>query len=132
MIFALSPGSTQSWLWFTHPADWSAYDNAYGAGNDESACLRPENLTAGADGLVITARSDSVICATGEARDYTSGFLGGREADRLWPVEARFEIRARVPKGKGSGRPSGFVTGTEPSGPRWTSSRSFMRSIPTP
>lgn len=91
----------RSWLWFTHPADWSAYDNAYGAGNDESACLRPENLTAGADGLVITARSDSVICATGEARDYTSGFLGGREADRLWPVEARFEIRARVPQGQG-------------------------------
>lgn len=91
----------QSWLWFTQPADWSAYNNAYGSGNDEAACLRPENLTAGTEGLVITARSESIICATGESRGYSSGFLGGREADRLWPVQSRFEIRARVPQAQG-------------------------------
>ncbi len=82
-------------------AAWKRYHNTYGDGNNEMACLRPENAIEGGGSLSITARKEAVTCPGGKARQYTSGFLGSREVGRYYPMYGRFEIRARLPHAQG-------------------------------
>jgi beta-glucanase (GH16 family) len=80
---------------------WRPYHNTYGDGNNELACLTPQNVAQGAGTLKITAKKESVTCPGGSTRSYTSGFLGSRETGTYYPKFARFEVRAKVPHAQG-------------------------------
>lgn len=83
------------------PVAWKRYHNTYGDGNDELACLTPENLVESSGTLKITARKQVATCPNGSVRQYTSGFIGSREVGRYFPRYGRFEIRAKVPHAQG-------------------------------
>jgi len=80
---------------------WKPYHNTYGDGNNELACLTPNNVATGGGTLKLTAKQEAVSCPGGKSRDYTSGFLGSRETGTYFPKFARFEIRAKVPHAQG-------------------------------
>ena len=80
---------------------WSAYHNTYGDGNNEFACLTPNNVAVSGGTLKITSKRESVTCPGGKARNYTSGFIGSREAGTYYTRYARFEIRGKVPHNQG-------------------------------
>lgn len=80
---------------------WKAYNNTYGDGNHEMACLTPNNVAESGGSLRITARKETVTCPSGSVRNYTSGFLGSREVGKYYTRYARFEVRARVPHAQG-------------------------------
>jgi len=80
---------------------WSAYNNTYGDGNNEYACLTPNNVAVSGGTLKITSKKESVTCPGGKARNYTSGFIGSREAGTYYTRYARFEMRARLPHNQG-------------------------------
>jgi beta-glucanase (GH16 family) len=82
-------------------SNWQAYHNTYGDGNNELACLTPQNITLAAGVATFTARRQTVSCPGGTTERYTSGFMGSREAGRYLPLYGRFEIRAQVPHGQG-------------------------------
>lgn len=81
-------------------SNWRLYHNTYGDGNNELACLTPDNVSMG-DGLKITAQEETRTCPNGSTREYTSGFLGSRDVGRYYPAFARFEMRAKLPHGQG-------------------------------
>jgi len=91
----------RGWLWFVHPRVWGAYWNTYGDGNNELACLTPDNLGVDNGELRITAKREVITCPSGSQRDFSSGFLSSRDAGRMFPLFGRYEIRARVPHGQG-------------------------------
>ena len=80
---------------------WTPYYNTYGDGNNEMACLRPDNAQESGGTLRIVAQKESVTCPGNKARNYTSAFLGSREVGRYYPVYGRYEIRARLPHAQG-------------------------------
>ncbi len=80
---------------------WKTYNNTYGDGNNEMACLRPDNAQESGGTLRIVAQKESVTCPGNKARNYTSAFLGSREVGRYYPVYGRYEIRARLPHAQG-------------------------------
>lgn len=80
---------------------WRAYHNTYGDGNNELACLTPNNVKVSSGTLKITARKQTVTCPNGSVDRYTSGFLGSRDVGRYYPRFGRFEMRARVPHAQG-------------------------------
>lgn len=80
---------------------WSLYNNTYGDGNNEYACLTPGNVAVSDGTLKITSRKETVTCPGDKVRNYTSGFLGSRETGTYYPRYARFEMRARVPHNQG-------------------------------
>lgn len=80
---------------------WSAYHNTYGDGNNEYACLTPNNVKVNGGTLKITSKKETVTCPNGKVRNYTSGFIGSREVGQYYTRFARFEIRARVPHNQG-------------------------------
>ena len=80
---------------------WKAYNNTYGDGNNEMACLTPGNVSEAGGTLNITSRKEQVTCPGGKVRQYTSGFLGSREAGKYYPKFARFEMRAKLPHAQG-------------------------------
>ena len=82
-------------------AKWKPYNNTYGDGNHELACLTPNNLVEGGGALHIRAKKEQVTCPGGKVRQYTSGFIGSREVGKYFPRYARFEIRAKVPHAQG-------------------------------
>lgn len=82
-------------------AKWKPYNNTYGDGNHELACLTPNNVVEGGGALAITAKKEQVTCPGGSVRPYTSGFIGSRDAGQYYPRYARFEIRAKVPHAQG-------------------------------
>lgn len=78
---------------------WSVYNNTYGEGNNELQGNVPSAVTA--DGaLSITARKEKVTL-NGKVRNYTSGFIGSREAGKYYPLYGRYEVRAKLPDGQG-------------------------------
>lgn len=83
------------------PARWRVYHNTYGDGNNEMACLTPDNVAVSGGSLKITARQEQVRCPNGSVRRYSSGFLGSREVGVYHPRYARFEMRAKVPHAQG-------------------------------
>lgn len=105
-----APGSIPGWdLVFSEDFDgpsldadrWLAYHNTYGDGNNELACLTPDNVAVSGGSMTITARREARSCPNGSLREFTSGFIGSREADRYHPMFGRFEMRARLPHGQG-------------------------------
>ncbi len=80
---------------------WSAYHNTYGEGNNELACLTPNNVTDADGALHISAKKQELACPNKPVDQYTSGFVGSREAGKLYPRYARFEMRARLPHAQG-------------------------------
>jgi len=81
--------------------NWQAYNNTYGDGNNEEACLTPNNVTVSSGTLKIRSKRENVTCPGGKARSYTSGFIGSREVGKYYTRYARFEVRARVPHVQG-------------------------------
>jgi beta-glucanase (GH16 family) len=80
---------------------WQAYHNTYGDGNNEYACLTPNNVTVSNGTLKIRSKKETVTCPGGKVRNYTSGFIGSRDVGKYYNRFARFEIRARVPHAQG-------------------------------
>jgi beta-glucanase (GH16 family) len=80
---------------------WKQYNNTYGDGNHEMACLTPNNNVESGGSLKITAKKQTVTCPSGSVRNYTSGFLGSREVGKYYPKYARFEMRAKLPHAQG-------------------------------
>lgn len=80
---------------------WSAYHNTYGDGNNELACLQPQNVTEGNGSLRIVAHKQTVTCPGAAPDQYSSGFIGSREAGRYFPRYGRYEIRAKLPHAQG-------------------------------
>ncbi len=80
---------------------WKAYNNTYGDGNHELACLTPNNVSEGGGSLKIQARKETITCPSGSVRNYSSGFIGSREVNKYYPQMARFEVRAKVPHAQG-------------------------------
>ena len=81
---------------------WKAYNNTYGDGDPTMLhCLTPNNVAVDNGSLKLTAKKQTVTCANGKVRDYTSGFLGSRDTGTYYPLYGRYEMRARVPHGQG-------------------------------
>ncbi len=80
---------------------WKAYYNVYGDSNNEEACLTPNNIVVSGGTMKIVSKRESIVCPNNKPRDFTSGFVGSREASRYYPVFARYEIRAKLPHGQG-------------------------------
>src|SRR5690606_18547671 len=76
---------------------WRVYHNTYGDGNNELACLTPNNVSVQDGALHIVAKREQVTCPSGAQRQFTSGFLGTRERGLYFPRFARFEMRAKLP-----------------------------------
>ncbi len=80
---------------------WQTYHNNYGSGNVELECNTPNNVTEGGGSLKIVAKKQSVACPGAGTYNYTSGFVGSREAGTYYPRYARFEMRAKLPHAQG-------------------------------
>jgi beta-glucanase (GH16 family) len=76
---------------------WKPYHNNYGSGNNEKACLTPNNVAVSGGALVITSRKETVACPNAGTYNYTSGFVGTRETGHYFPRFARYEMRAKIP-----------------------------------
>lgn len=112
-ITTLSHAATPSYQWteiFTDnfdgatlsTANWKPYHNTYGDGNDEIACLTPNNVAVSGGTLKITAKRENVTCPGKRTADnFTSGFIGSREVNKYYPAFARYEVRAKTPHGQG-------------------------------
>lgn len=82
-------------------ANWKAYHNTYGDGNNELACLTPNNVVVSGGTAKIVAKKQTTTCPSGVTDKYSSGFIGSREAGKYYPRYARFEVRAKVPHAQG-------------------------------
>ena len=80
---------------------WRAYHKTYGDGNNELACLTPDNVVVGGGAAAFVAQRERITCPGSVPDDYSSGFVGSREAGRHYPLYGRYEIRARIPHGQG-------------------------------
>ena len=80
---------------------WRAYHNTYGDGNNELACLTPDNVVVSGGQAAFEARRERITCPGAPTDEYSSGFIGSREAGRYYPLFGRYEIRARIPHGQG-------------------------------
>lgn len=82
---------------------WGVYHNNYGSGNNELECNTPSNVAVAGGNLTITGKKQTYSCPVGGTKNYTSGFLGSRDAStpRYYPLYGRYEMRAKVPHGQG-------------------------------
>ena len=82
---------------------WGAYNNTYGDGNQEEACLTPANVTSSGGSLKITAKKEAITCPGSKQDQFSSGFIGSRDSPNktYYPAFAKYEIRAKVPHGQG-------------------------------
>jgi beta-glucanase (GH16 family) len=80
---------------------WRALSGTYGnAGGGSRHCLVSRNVTVSGGTLKILSAKAEMTCS-GETLPYTSGFIASRDADRYYPLEGTFSIRARVPAAQG-------------------------------
>lgn len=82
-------------------AKWKQYHNNYGSGNAELECNTPNNIVEASGSLKIVAKKQTVACPNAGTYNYTSGFVGSREAGTYYPRYARFEMRAKLPHAQG-------------------------------
>ena len=87
-------------------SNWQAYNSTYGDGNFETHCYTPANVNVNSGTLKIISKQQTIQCpsySTSQGwrtpyRNYTSGFIGGREVGKYHPKYARYEIRAKSPQ----------------------------------
>ena len=82
-------------------ANWKAYYSTYGDSNKEEACLTPNNVTVSGGTLQLTAKKEQITCPGQPTDQFSSAFLGSREAGKYYPKFAKYEIRAKLPHGQG-------------------------------
>ena len=82
-------------------ARWNAYNSTYGDGNNEEACLTPNNIAVSSGTLKLIAKREVITCPGQPTDQFSSGFMGSREAGKYYPAFAKYEIRAKVPHGQG-------------------------------
>jgi beta-glucanase (GH16 family) len=82
---------------------WGVYHNNYGSGNNELECNTPSNAAVTGGSLLITGKKQTYSCPGAGTYQYTSAFLGSRDAStpRYYPLYGKYEMRARVPHGQG-------------------------------
>lgn len=82
---------------------WGVYHNNYGSGNNELECNTPNNAAVSGGNLVITGKKQTYACPGAGTYQYTSAFLGSRDAStkRYYPLYGKYEMRARIPHGQG-------------------------------
>lgn len=97
----LSPDKWTSCYWWDN-------DGCTNLGNSELQWYRPENVIVSDGQLILRAKQESVTGHEGRIYDYTSGMVtSGRHysertgTDRFATTYGYFEIRAKVPAGKG-------------------------------
>ncbi|MCC6224808.1 MAG: glycoside hydrolase family 16 protein [Microthrixaceae bacterium] len=78
---------------------WNIHHDTYGDGNNELACLTPNNLIVAGGTLKLQGRKETVTCPSGAVRSYTSGHLNTN--NKFMQRGGRFEVRAKLPEGKG-------------------------------
>jgi beta-glucanase (GH16 family) len=88
------------------PSKWNYAASTFGDGNSEIACLQPGNVAVAGGSLKITARRDQTVCPKEtrpqdfpQGRPWTSGMIDS--SGKFSQAEGRFEIRAKLPKGRG-------------------------------
>lgn len=94
-------------------ANWGVYNNTYGEGNNEEACLTPNNVAVSNGTLKITAKREGINCQ-GDAAKYkafTSGFIATRSigstgsaataSGKYFPSLAKYEVRAKLSHAQG-------------------------------
>jgi beta-glucanase (GH16 family) len=94
-------------------ANWGVYNNTYGEGNKEEACLTPNNVTVSNGTLKLTAKRQDINCQGNAAKfkSFTSGFIatrsigstdsGATAQGKYFPGYAKYEVRAKLPHGQG-------------------------------
>lgn len=94
-------------------ANWGVYNNTYGEGNKEEACLTPNNVSVSNGTLKISAKRQDVNCQGNSAKfkSFTSGFIatrsigstdsGATAQGKYFPGYAKYEVRAKLPHGQG-------------------------------
>jgi beta-glucanase (GH16 family)/uncharacterized protein (DUF2237 family) len=80
-------------------ANWKPYYNNYGSGNNELQCLTPNNINISNGTLKIIAKRELINCSRYGNYNFTSGFLGSRDAGKYYPRYGTFEMRAKLPHG---------------------------------
>lgn len=80
---------------------WKAYHNTYGDGNNELACLTPNNVSVANGYATITSKKENIACPSAPVDEYSSGFLGSREAGKYYPLYGRYEARVRFNHAQG-------------------------------
>jgi beta-glucanase (GH16 family) len=85
---------------------WNYAASTFGDGNREIACLQPGNVAVSAGSLKITARRERTVCPKETrpqefpaGRPWTSGMIDS--SGKFAQARGRFEIRAKLPKGRG-------------------------------
>lgn len=78
---------------------WTPEHSTFGDANRELECHTPDNIAVRNGTLVITAKKQTVTCPGGSTRKYTSGLI--RSKDKFATAFGRFEMRAKLPAGKG-------------------------------
>lgn len=80
---------------------WKPYHSTYGDGNQEEACLTPNNVTVSSGTLKITSKREPISCPGKPQDQFSSGFIGSREVGKYYPKYAKYEMRAKVPHAQG-------------------------------
>ncbi|MEZ5381046.1 MAG: family 16 glycosylhydrolase [Microthrixaceae bacterium] len=80
---------------------WTPEHSTYGDGNGSIHCNTPDNLSVSGGALVIEGRKEHVRCPNngGRDRDYSTGLV--RTRGKFSQAYGRYEIRAKMPVGKG-------------------------------
>jgi hypothetical protein len=82
-------------------ANWRASYSTYGDGNNEEACLTPNNAVVSNGTLKIIAKREQIACPGQPVDSFSSAFLGSRDAGKYYPKFAKYEIRAKLPHAQG-------------------------------
>ena len=80
---------------------WTPEHSTYGDGGGSIHCNTPDNVSVADGALVIEGRKEQVRCPNngGIDRDYSTGLV--RTKGKFSQAYGRFEVRAKMPKGKG-------------------------------
>jgi beta-glucanase (GH16 family) len=78
---------------------WNIEHSTFGDGGNTLHCYVPEAVAVDDGQLVLTGERQQMICPNGSSRAYTSGMVSG-EGRAAWRY-GWFEVRARVPEGRG-------------------------------
>ncbi len=81
------------------PRNWRIENSTFGDGNNSLHCYTPANTDVRDGLLVLTGRAETTTCPNGDTRQYSSGMVTSEDLARF--TQGWFEVRARVPEGRG-------------------------------